>query len=163
MISKTISALYHFQLDYLFKLVDNIPDERLYEKQLEGINSAGWILGHIFVESEDVLRFLNIQFETNEYWNSLFQNTTGVIKNLDNLPTKQELTSAIKIRYEKLHSVYLNLSDEQRVSSHPSVLIKDMLPDLDSWFAHHLTTHISIHCGNLTTWKKIVGIEVNGY
>lgn len=159
----TISSLFHFQLDYLFKLAKNIPEEQLYERQLMGINSGGWILGHIYVESEDVLSYLNIEFEKNEYWNSLFRNTTGVIKTLDDLPTKQELVSALEKRYKELHSVYLNLSDEQRESSHPSVLIKDMLPDLDSWFAHHLTTHISIHCGNLTTWKKVVGIEVNGY
>ena len=159
----TISSLYNFQLDYLFKLVNNVPNERLYEKQLEGFNSAGWILGHIYVEAEDLLIHLNMQFDKKDEWNSLFRNTTGKIEHLDNLPTKEELIKGIKSRYNYLLKTYQNLTPQERKSNHPSTLIKKALPDLDSWFAHHLTTHISIHCGNLVVWKKLIGIEVNGY
>lgn len=160
---ETIAALYNFQLNYLEKLVHNIPEERLYEKQLEGFNSAGWILGHIFVEAEDLLNFLEIPYEQNETWTALFRNTTGKIKDLENVPTKAEMLDKIRTRYDALLDVYLSLSEEQRNADHPSTLIKDMLPNMDAWFAHHLTTHISIHCGNLVVWKKLVGLEINGY
>lgn len=160
---QTIAALYKFQLNYLEKLVQNIPEDRLYEKQLEGYNSAGWILGHIFVEAEDVLNFLDIPYEKNKDWTALFQNTNGKITTLEHLPTKEEMLTKIKSRYDALLDVYLNLNQTERNADHPSTLIKEMLPNMDAWFAHHLTTHISIHCGNLVVWKKMVGLEVNGY
>ena len=160
---ETIAALYKFQLNYLEKLVANIPEERLYEKQLDGFNSAGWILGHIYVEAEDLLKHLEIPYKENTDWVSYFQNTRGKIDRLENLPSKALLLEKIKRRYNALLKVYNELSDAQRKGAHPSPLIKGMLPNLDAWFAHHLTTHISIHCGNLVVWKKVIGIEINGY
>ncbi len=65
--------------------------------------------------------------------------------------------------YPELCRIYREMPDAERQKGHPSTIIRDRLPDLDAWVAHHLTTHLSIHCGNLATWKKIVGIEVDGY
>lgn len=161
--TSTITSLARFQLNYLKKLVANIPDDRLYEKQLDGYNSAGWILGHIYVEADDVLNFLNIPYEQNDLWKSLFYNTAGRLQSLDNVPEKGELVEKLYERYDQLIDVYENLSTEQRSAPHPSKMVKDILPNVDAWFAHHITTHISIHCGNLVVWKKMIGLEVGGY
>jgi hypothetical protein len=59
----TIAELSNFQLTYLKKLIINIPNDRLYELQLSGYNSAGWILGHLCVEAEDPLNHLNINYK----------------------------------------------------------------------------------------------------
>lgn len=159
----TIQSLYHFQLGYLMKLIDNIPEDRIYEKQLEGFNSAGWILGHIYVEGQDVYKAMGIAYETDPRWVSWFENSTGKIDSLEGLPGKQALIDALVARYNDLSEIYTNLTSEERNGPHSSTLLTNELPNFDSWFAHHLTTHLSIHCGNLSVWKKMVGIPVNGY
>ena len=40
----TIIDLMNFQLLYLNRLLDNVDNDRLYEKQLDGLNSAGGYL-----------------------------------------------------------------------------------------------------------------------
>ena len=155
-----------FQLLYLARLINNIPDGRLYEKQLEGYNSAGWILGHLYVETEDVVAQLDKQERfgiVEEEWRKWFKNTTGRITNLRDLPNKKELWTTLQWRYEQLGQAYLNLEEAKRQSAHPSILLKEVLTTFDAWFAHHLTTHLGIHCGNLVVWKKLVGIPVNGF
>jgi len=164
--SDTIIDLFNFQLGYLHRIVENISDERLYEKQLEGLNSAGWILGHICVEANDVINYLEIEtrFKTlDANWIGWFKNTTGKITSLEALPTKKVLLDTLNERYQTLGQVYLELDEEQRNAAHPSKLLKNVLTTLDAWFAHHLTTHIAVHCGNIVVWKKVIGLPVNGF
>lgn len=162
----TIIDLLNFQLQYLNQLVENIPNERLYEKQLEGFNSAGWILGHICVEADDVIDQLssNKSFgKLNSDWKKWFKTSTGKIEKLEKLPNKEELLNTLTQRYTALGEVYLKLAKGKRNSEHPSKLLREVLITFDSWFAHHLTTHIAMHCGNIVVWKKIIGLPVNGF
>ncbi|MEM6321865.1 MAG: DinB family protein [Bacteroidota bacterium] len=163
---ETTVELMNFQLRYLNQLVENIPDERLYEKQLEGFNSAGWILGHICVEADDVISRLasNGAFgELPPTWQKWFRNAWGKIEELEGLPAKEELVNTLNRRYEALGKAYLKLSDDQRMAEHPSKFLRDILTTTDAWFAHHLTTHIAMHCGNIVVWKKLIGLPVNGF
>ena len=162
----TIIDLLNFQLQYLKQLVKNIPNERLYEKQLEGFNSAGWILGHICVEADDVINQLNADKSFDKLdsnWQKWFKNSTGKIEQLEQLPKKEALLNILIQRYNALGSAYANLNTEQRNTGHPSKLLSEVLTTFDSWFAHHLTTHIAMHCGNIVVWKKLIGLPVNGF
>lgn len=161
--TSTIVSLFRFQEKYLLKLLANVSEEDLYKKQFEGFNSAGWILGHFCVEAEDVLKYYEIPYHEHADWVSLFRNTTGKIKSLDNLPSKEELLNSFKERYDLLCEKFDSLSSEELKQPHPSTFMKDFLPDIESWIAHHLTTHISLHIGNLVVWKKMIGLEVGGY
>lgn len=160
----TTVELCRFQIQYLKKLVHNIPENQLYEKQLEGYNSAGWILGHICIEADDVFAQLDIDHpKVSPQWTNWFRNSSGKITSLENLPTKSELIQVLDIRYNLLCEAYLNLSEERLKGPHPSIFMKEIVSSFDAWYAHHLTTHIAVHCGNLAVWKKIIGIPVGGY
>ncbi len=160
----TVTELFKFQEVYLDSLLSNIPEERLYEKQLKGYNSAGWLIGHLCIEAEDVFNHLDIPFEpVHASWTNWFRNSTGTITSLEGLPNKNELLKVFKKRYEALCLAYENLSPRDRFSKNPSKLLEGKLPNLDAWFAHHLTTHLAIHCGNIAIWKKVIGIKVEGY
>ncbi len=160
---ETVVELYRFQLLYLERLMENIPDDLLFKKQDEGFNSPGWILGHLVVEAEDVFRDLGIRNKNNPKWETYFKNTSGKIDSVSALPSKNELIDLVKIRYNLLAEKYAQLTEEQRAAMHPSSFLKEIYSTYDAWFAHHLTTHLAIHCGNIVVWKKIIGIEANGY
>ena len=160
----TVTELFKFQELYLEQLMGNVPEERLYEKQLKGFNSAGWILGHLCVEVEDVFDYLKTPYyKVDESWTTWFKNAEKGITTLDNLPTKSELMHVFQIRYEELCKVYEGFNSRDRFSGHPSKFLENHLPNLDAWVAHHLTTHIAIHCGNIAVWKKVIGLHVGGY
>ena len=162
----TVVELLNFQLMYLNRLVENIPDERLYEKQLEGYNSAGWILGHICIEGEDLIRQLprkTIFEKLDSNWEKWFRNSTGKITTITDLPNKEMLINTLNSRYKLLGAAYADLTIAKRNGNHPSNLLKEVLTTFDAWFAHHLTTHIAMHCGNIVVWKKMIGLEVNGF
>lgn len=159
-----VIATYRFNLNYLKRLCENISEEKLFEKQLDGFNSAGWILGHIAVEAEDVIQHLAIDAPpVPQQWVKWFRVGSGKVNSLEGLPTKIELLSLMEARYEALAKAYSTLTDEQKSGPHPSQFLKSVYTNLDQWYAHHLTSHIAIHCGNLVVWKKLIGLEVGGY
>ena len=50
-----IVSLYRFQRKYLFQLLANLDDSQAYEQHASGMNSPGWIMGHLCAEGLDVL------------------------------------------------------------------------------------------------------------
>jgi uncharacterized damage-inducible protein DinB len=165
--TRTILELFNFQMRYLHKLVANIPDELLYAKQMAGYNSAGWILGHLCVEAEDALQKMDLVREEDRIdplWWRWFENTTGKIDTVDrSLPDKATLMRTLDQKYKQLGEIYGSLTAAQRASPHPSTFLRQVLSSYDAWFAHHLTTHIAMHCGNIVVWKKMLGLSLSGY
>jgi hypothetical protein len=162
-IMNEIDTLYHFQKQYLLQLLENIPETRAYEKQLEGFNSAGWIMGHLCVEGIDALRKLGEDIDFNQEWIKRFSYDAGKLETIDQLPRLSESKAEFVRIYDKLIYLYNNMPDDEKNKPPQSELLAKILPDVSSWLAHHITTHISIHAGNLTVWKKMIGLEINGY
>lgn len=164
MSKETIIAIAKFQCHYLEQLYNNVPEDKLYERQLQGYNSAGWVMGHLAVEADSVLHHLKIRkLPKLKGWYQWFKNTQGKITTLEGLPGKAELLKEFKEANTVLIEAYNTLPVGDRNSSHPSIIIGQRLPNLDSWVTHHITTHISIHCGNFAVWKKLVGLNVEGF
>lgn len=160
----TIKELYEFQKIYLIKILENIPEDKLFFNQEKGINSPGWILGHLIVEIEDIAEFLKIElkpipnswkeiFKGGQPWKFEFQNE---------LPKKTELIESFITNYDYLLNEYLNLSEEIRQKKHPSKMFAQLYTNVDAWFAHHIITHFAVHSGNITMWKKMNAINVEG-
>ena len=105
----------------------NIPEERPYEKQLEGFNSAGWIVGHLCVEAEDVFNHLGIPYEmVDDHWTNLFKMGKGKIPKLEHLPSKDTLLDVFEDRYKQLSVIYENMTEGQKEAPHPSKFLKSI-------------------------------------
>ncbi len=161
---ESILSLFDFERAYLLRMMDNIPEELLYAKQNEGFNSAGWLMGHLCVEIQDVLDHFNLDYPK---WSGSIDTAfrMGISGELD-LSIKQkknEILDVFETRYNLARQLYIDTDSEKLEGPHPSAFLGDLVPDLDAWFIHHLVPHLAIHAGNLSVWKKLVGLEVNGY
>ena len=161
----TIKELYNLQKLYFLKILANIPNEELFDGQENGISSPGWVLGHLVVELEDIINHLRLSVEPlPNYWLESFKGA----KNWNNrplkeLPKKRLLIKLFETRYDILMNEYLKLDDAVRKEKHPSKMFSDIYSNIDSWFAHHLITHLAIHSGNITVWKQSKGMKVDGF
>ena len=144
--------------------MENIPEELLYAKQNQGFNSAGWLMGHLCVEIQDVLDHFQVDYSR---WSpeteKMFRMGSSGDLDTSSLPSKKDILFTFKSRYEKARQVYLEADASQLSGPHPSTFLGDLVPDLDAWIIHHLVPHLAIHAGNLSVWKKMVGLTINGY
>lgn len=161
---KTLVELFKFQEHYLFQILRNIPESKLYSSDKSMGNSPGWILGHLIVEIEDIFDHLQIERENLEtlFFECFKGGTYPEKHNFEKLPTKEELLILFQKRYALLLQAYIDLDEDQRKEKHPSVMFSEVYSNLDVWIAHHLITHVAVHIGNITTWKKMNHIEVQG-
>ena len=72
MSQQDIISLFKFQKKYLLKTVANISDDIAYAKQDAGINSAGWLVGHLCAEGVDVLNKMGVATAYSIEWLALF-------------------------------------------------------------------------------------------
>lgn len=158
-----IIKLSNFSIHYFKKLVNNIPEEVIYEKQSEEINSAGWIMGHLCAEATDLFKLFNPSIKWDYLWLMKFHNTASYLEITEDLPSKKEMLFVFDEFYDYLQKLYLNLPKEQLVEPCPGKILPQHLSNLAGSFHHHLTTHIFVHCGNLVVWKKLMKLPVDGY
>ena len=166
--SQDVIALYHFQQQYLFQVLANIPDDVAYERGEEklngvGLNSAGWLMGHLCAEGIDVLTKLAIEYRVDVDYSALFSYQVKEMPAVERCPSLSQMKQDFDYIYGLLATAYAELDETKAQVAPPSELLQSVLSTTSAWFAHHLTTHLSIHIGNLTVWKKVMGIEVNGY
>lgn len=159
-----IISLFEFQKSYLLKTVANISDDDAYAKQGEGINSAGWIVGHLCAEGVDVLIKMGAHVETFAIdWLGLFGSDAPPLDLSAPLPSLSLAVGDFSHIYERVIAAYRALPAHAYADDPPSMLLKDHLPNKHVWFLHHITTHIAVHIGNLVVWKKQLGLPINGY
>ena len=164
MMQQDIISLFEFQKSYLLKTVANISDEIAYAKQGQGINSAGWVLGHLCAEGVDVLMKLGAQdMAYSVDWLGLFGSDASPLDLQADLPSLSQAVHDFNDIYERVIAAYCALPAHAFEDGPPSILLKDHLPNKHVWLLHHITTHIAVHIGNLVVWKKLNGLEIGGY
>ena len=151
---ETLCRLNRFALGYLFAHADDVSDEELYRGQ-DSANSPGWCLGHLAVEGDHACMQLGLERRTPAAWDGVF--LMDARWNKSGLPQKQELLDAVRDVYEALRTQSLLLTPAERAGPCPSDFLKRYLPTLELWIGHMLTTHVTMHAGNLVTWLRLRG------
>ncbi len=146
--------LNRFLLGYLNNLVEDISADSFYLHQDQGINSPGWCLGHLAVETDDANKYLGHSSAVPENWYSLFFYTAPPLKLDQTLPSKADLIAAVNSVFPKLLDSFQALDEEFLARPCHSNFLKGKLPTENDWFVHILTTHIAMHAGNIAAWRK---------
>ncbi len=160
---KEIIELSNFSIHYFKKLIANIPEELIYKKQSDGINSAGWIMGHLCAEATDLFKFYAPSKKLNYSWLPKFHNTAAPLQITTDLPSKKDMLLVFDDFYGVLQKIYLELPISELQKPCPGKILPNHLSTMGGSFHHHLATHIFVHCGNLVVWKKMMQLPVEGY
>jgi len=122
-------------------------------------------MGYLIVEIEDIFNHFKTKIDPlPKSW--LFNFKVGTVQenfNMEELITKNELIQKFELRYDLLMKIYSELSNEQKNAKHPSKMLSEFYTNIDAWIVHHLITHLAIHTGNITIWKKVNNIMLNGF
>jgi hypothetical protein len=152
--SKSVAVLNRFMLGYLNNLVADIPEQMLYRHQDRKINSPGWCLGHLAVETDDAYKYLGNASLIPDDWYALFFYTAPPLDIDQALPSKGELIDAVNSVFQALNSAFERLDDAFLDRPCHSNFLKSYLNTEREWFIHVLTTHLATHAGNIAIWRR---------
>ncbi|HJT77270.1 MAG TPA: DinB family protein [Gemmataceae bacterium] len=145
-------------VQYCRMLLDGIADERMTEQPLPGVNHPAWVLGHLALTTDNALGWLGAEKALPPEWAALFGAGSKPTASRGDYPAKEELVRAVEQGFERVRQRVQAAPPEQlaRPTTHPRM--RETLPTVKDGVAFLLTGHLGVHLGQLSTWRRMIGL-----
>jgi uncharacterized damage-inducible protein DinB len=157
--NEPIVALNSFNRHYLHRMIDSIADPELDSTFGPGSHSARWILVHLAIAVDYGFKQLDMPFVAPKEWHVAYGPGSDPASNAKLRPTKAELLKFIDDNYIKLCIVSLDADSSKLSVAHTVPLLYDTpVKTKGDLLAHILTTHFATHVGQLSSWRRLLGL-----
>lgn len=149
------TKLYRLMCDMLVKMVSDIPDEELGQPLGDG-NPPSWIIGHLAIGNDYGVLLLGGKPERMEEFLPMFgpgSPATG------DHPSKSELLTMFDQSSQRLLQAVESASVDQLMAERESPPLIEELPQVIDMVGHLLTSHIGMHVGQLSAWRRARGMD----
>lgn len=161
-IAQTLLPSAQTSLGYADRLLTGIESSQ-FARMPEGVNTnhPAFILGHLALYPEKLLRFLgreDLAIDESAYAELFAPNVeckddpNGSI-----YPPMNELIERFRQRHEVLIGVVAETDDDTLQQTNPNEGMRDRFPTLGSMLTFMLTSHIMMHMGQMSTWRRCMG------
>lgn len=144
-------------------LIADLEDGDMYRLQEKGINSPGWCLGHIAVETDAANCHLGNEKLVPDSWYGLFYFVAPPLVVTSSLPSRQMLVDAVDLAFDRLEAAMGSMPEEFWGRPCHSDFLRNELPTEGDWYRHILTTHPAMHAGNIAAWRRVRGLGPASY
>ena len=139
-------------------LLDEIPDERMTEQPLPGVNHPAWILGHLALTADGVGATFGGQKTLPAEWSTLVGQGSKPSSVRRDYPSKSELLRAFAECHHRLREQVAGAGPEllSQPPAHPRA--RAAFPTLMELATFILTGHCGVHLGQLSAWRRMIGL-----
>lgn len=141
----------------LSQLIKGVSDEELYDQIGESGNSPGWILGHLCVVNELGAQMLGQTGPAPESLQMFGPGSSGLPEK-NSRPSKETLIQLEQSSSAQLLQAIGQAPEELLNAPQPSQILKERFPLVRDMLGHILVSHLSLHVGQLSTWRRAKGM-----
>jgi hypothetical protein len=152
------SLLFAWVLDYTRKLANGIDDAQMTVQPAPGMNTPVWILGHLAIASDFAGMFLGLPMACPKVWHKIFGPGSDPSKVPTPHPTKAELLAQIEANHARVTEALRTATPEALAKPHTFAPTRDIFPTIADMLAHLMTTHPTLHLGQLSAWRRLHGL-----
>ncbi|MEQ9616578.1 MAG: DinB family protein [Phycisphaerales bacterium] len=123
-------------------------------------NTPTFVLGHLAVYPDMILQMLGEPHETNEQYQNWFKHGVECQDDPDNTiyPPLSEVLARFKSRSEAAIAALEKADDELLASVNPNENMRERLPTIGAMATFLLSAHVAFHLGQLSTWRRCMGL-----
>lgn len=136
-----------------------IPELDFHLLPSGGGNSPNWILGHLVVVNRFGLSMLGLPTEELGALMPIYGPGSQPTENTASLMTRDELLDQFVGTGKQFLSAIEAASVEQLDAAQTTPFFQDALPTTRELLAHLLTTHLGLHFGQLSAWRRSRGYD----
>ena len=152
-------TLYGFTMHYLRLLVEGIDDAQMAVQPAPQINHPAWLLGHLAIAADYVPLVLGEKMSLPEAWHKqLFGPGSLPTTERDRYPSKAELVASLERLYERNLQLVAAAPEATLAAPHKIEFFLPLLPTVGDMVAHLMSTHVAFHLGQLSTWRRLMGL-----
>jgi hypothetical protein len=142
----------------LRRLIEDVPDEMMTRQVGAVVNHPAWVIGHLTHSYEAIGGELGITPWLPEDWRKKFGTGSTPVVEREIYRPKAELLNSLAKAQSRVFA-RLNAIGEQGLSeSLPDVRYREVFPTVGQAVLHVLTAHAALHVGQLTVWRRSVGL-----
>ena len=156
--SRQLSVLNQFNREYLTSLMSDIHNNELDLQLQPGLHSVRWIVSHIAIVADYGLKQFKLPFVCPLSWHAAYgpgseAGTADSVK-----PDRDELMDVIEKGYSVLCQAMESASPELLLEPHEVDLLQaTAIKTRGDLISHILTTHFSVHLGQLSALRRLLG------
>jgi len=140
-------------------MIDAIADPELDSTFGPGSHSGRWILVHLAIAVDFGFMQLNMPFVAPKEWHAAYGPGSDPESNAKLRPSKAELLKFIDDNYIKLCIASLDADSAKLSVAHTVPLLYDTpVKTKGDLLVHILTTHFATHVGQLSSWRRMLGL-----
>jgi hypothetical protein len=156
MIAEVVSS-YSLTLDYLRRLIGDIPDEALSSQRAGVVNHPLWTIGHLVYSAQMIGGELGLSTWLPDDWRQRYGTGSAPMADRSAYPTKDSLLDYLADAERRLKEQLHALGDEMMQQPLPDVRYRKMFPTLGDAVAHVLAAHTASHVGQIIVWRRVMG------
>ena len=147
-----------FLMTYCQLLTADIAEERMTEQPLPDVNHPAWILGHLAFSADVAVGLLSGEKTMSADWLELFKPGSVLRAARDEYAAKAELLKAVEANFQRARDFATFASVEQLGRPNANPRMKEALPTVKNAVSFLLTGHLGIHLGQLSAWRRMIGM-----
>lgn len=148
---------YSLSLDFLRRLVADAPDESFAAQAHGAVNHPAWIIGHIIHSMQAIGGEIGLAPWLPTDWEHMFGTGSTPVASRDSYPNKDSLLDMLASAEERIKSRLSSIGEKGLAEPLPDVRYRDTFPTVGHAVLHILTSHTSVHIGQLTVWRRALG------
>jgi hypothetical protein len=146
-------------LEFLQRLVADVPDQRLTHQPVGVVNHPAWIIGHLAYSFQLIGIEMGLKPWLPEYWDQKFGTGSMPGDTRDDYPSKADLLDRLSDGQRRVGDRLKSLGENDLAKPLPDVRLRPVFPTLGHAVLHVLTSHAAVHVGQLSVWRRAIGLE----
>ncbi|MCY4074459.1 MAG: DinB family protein [Acidobacteria bacterium] len=147
---------YRFNLGHLESLVKDLTDEQMVSQPNGVVNHPAWTLRHLASSSNFLATTLGLESGTPAEWDA---RADGVPSgNASDFPSKDELLAALRAQHERVAEAVSN-ADPALFAKDSDEQMRSYFPKVGDLIDYMLTAHEGTHIGQLSAWRRAMGLK----
>ena len=154
---------YRFNLDNARTLVDDLSDEQMVLQAHGVINHPAWTLGHLAATSNSLAMMLGLDSTFPEDWREACR--TGGIPDgrMAAFPSKAHLLDQLIHQHERVTAALEAADPAVFAREHPHPRARARFPTIGDSAAFLMGVHEANHLGQITAWRRALGLGAAGH
>jgi hypothetical protein len=149
--------LYAVVLGFARKAMADVDESKMYHQPHPGMNTPAWVIGHLCVVADYAAKLLEKPRACPKEWHQSFGMGSDPAKPAAT-PTKAELLACLESQHARVSEMVAGLTEEQLAAAQPFEVVRSMFPTVGELLLHMMTTHPMLHLGQLSAWRRIMGL-----
>jgi hypothetical protein len=155
LIAETLNS-YRLTLDYLKRLIDDVPDEAL-AGQRGIVNHPLWTIGHLAFAAQMLGGEIGLSPWLPEDWNKTYGTGSIPVADRAAYPSKDSLLERLFDAERRLGERLKELGEGGMAQPLPDERFREMFPTLGHAVMHVLVAHTAAHIGQVVVGRRVMG------